>query len=122
MRQPLHVLALVLPVVLLAWPSRADAACTGDGQAWSCTAGSTVDEVESAIASAADGATITFEAGAYSWEDAVDLSADRGVTLACASEGACEVTVGGTAIWLNGVLSGDNDKLYRISGFTFRDA
>jgi hypothetical protein len=117
-----HLLALI-PLTLVAWAFDAGAACNGSGDAWQCTAASSVADVQSAVDAAADAATITFDAGAYDWTSAVSLSNDRGVTLLCASQGGCTVTVdNGTVIWLNGTLSGQNDKLYRISGFTFQGA
>jgi len=122
MRRSLLIVAVV-PAALLGWVARAEAACAGKGQAWICPAGSTVNDVQSAVDGADDGATITFDAGAYSWNSTVGLSNDRGVTLMCANAGACKVTVGaGTVVSLNGTLSGMNTKLYRVSGFTFEDA
>jgi hypothetical protein len=50
------------------WAANANAACSGSGLSWSCTAGSTVSQVQTAMNSASDGAVITFAAGSYSWE------------------------------------------------------
>ncbi len=66
---------------LLAFSGVAHAACTGSGTSWNCTAGSSVSEVQSAINSASDGATIAFAAGNYSWGNGITLSNAKGVTL-----------------------------------------
>jgi hypothetical protein len=99
------------------------AACSGSGLAWMCTAGSSASDVQDAVDGASDGATLTFAAGGYSWSEMIRLSNDRGVTLLCEAERACDVEVNtGTVLALNGELAGDNNRLYRVSGFSFRDA
>ncbi|MGH9418537.1 MAG: hypothetical protein ACRD3J_01075, partial [Thermoanaerobaculia bacterium] len=106
-------------MVLVWWAPRADAACTGSGLAWNCSAGTTSAQLASALGSATDGATLTFAAGTYSWSSFVSFSNTKGATLICASAGACDVSVSGTVLGMNGTLSGTNNKLYRISGFDF---
>lgn len=108
-------------LVLFWWTSGAEAACTGSAQTWNCTAGTTSAEVNSAIGSATDGAVLTFAPGTYSWA-AITFSNTKGVSLICASVGACDATVSGGAIGLTGTLSGNNTKLYRVSGFDFINA
>ena len=92
------------------------------GKAWNCTAGTSSTQVQGAVDGADDGATITFEAGSYAWNSFVSFSNSKGVTLLCASSGACAVTPTGTVLGMNGSLSGMNPKLYRISGFKFQNA
>jgi hypothetical protein len=99
-----------------------EAACTGSGTAFTCTAGSTIANVQSAVDSASDGATITLAAGSYAWTSGtINISNSKGVTLAGAGAGSSIVTVGGnTFIGMNGTLSGNNTHTYRITGFTFQ--
>lgn len=108
-------------VVLLALliPSLADAACSGSGVTWTCPAGSTIADVETAMASATDGATITFASGAYTWTvGTIDLLDAKGVTLICEVTWACDVSVN-LAVMALLEYSGTNTKTYRISGFDF---
>ena len=56
---------LVLSVLLMA--SGAEAACSGSGTSWSCTAGSTAADVRAAHNSATSGYTITLAVGSYPW-------------------------------------------------------
>jgi hypothetical protein len=113
-----RIFGLIL-LTLCLWGTRADAACTGSGLVWNCSAGTTSSQVSSALSSAADGATLTFAAGSYSWNSFVNFSNSKGATLICASEGACNVSVSGTVLGMNGTLSGTNNHLYRVSGFVF---
>src|SRR3954463_8280038 len=107
MRRILGVLLLVF-----IWSSpRAEAACTGSGVSWNCSAGTTSAQISTALGSASDGATLTFAAGAYSWNSFVSFSNTKGATLICASAGACDVSVSGTVLGMNGTLSGTNNKL-----------
>jgi hypothetical protein len=106
-------------LVLCWWASGAEAACSGSGQSWTCTAGTTSSQLSTALNSAADGATLVFASGSYSWNSFVEFSNTKGVTLACAAVGACQVSVNGTVLGMNGTLSGTTTKLYRISGFVF---
>lgn len=95
------------------------AQCTGSGITWNCPAGTTSAQLSTLISSASDGATATFAAGNYSWNSFVSFANSKGITLKCATIGACHVTVSGTILGMNGNLSGTNTKLYRISGFDF---
>jgi hypothetical protein len=109
----------IIVFVLLCGASGAHAACSGSGTTWNCTAGTTSAEISNALSSAADGATLTFAAGSYSWSSFVSFSNIKGATLICASVGACNVSTSGTVLGMNGNLSGTNTRLYRISGFKF---
>lgn len=75
--------------------------------------------VQAAIDAAADGDTVQVPAGACTWSDPVRPSNARGLTLACATPRSCAITVPGTAVLFD-TLSGQNARLYRISGFDFR--
>ncbi len=103
------------------WSSAASAACSGSGVSWSCSAGTGSDEVRSALASAADGATLRFAAGNYAWNSFVSFANNKGASLVCETAGACNVTPSGTVLGMNGTLSGTSTKLYRISGFKFQN-
>jgi hypothetical protein len=110
----------VLCFLLLAVPVAAQAACSGSGLSFTCTAGSSIADVQSAINNAADGATITFAAGSYTWATWAQFSNTKGVTLICTSQGACVVNVTGTVLGIS-AFSGNNTHFYRISGFTFQN-
>lgn len=118
------LLSFVGALVCVLGSSRlAHAVCNGSAQVWTCDGGSSVSDVQSAIDGATDGATITFAAGGYSWGDAIHLANDKGVTLICQGAGTCVVTVTttGQIVYMD-TLSGQNDRLYRVSGFKFKDA
>lgn len=95
------------------------AACSGSGTSWNCTAGSTSTEVQTALNSASDGATITFATGSYSWSNPISLNNIEGVTLICASQGSCAVSFNGHDVLLRDNVSAPITKLIRISGFKF---
>lgn len=104
----------------LLWGAPSLAACSGSGTTWSCTAGTTLAQVATAMSSASDGATLTFAAGNYSWSGGTaNFSMTKAASLVCASVGNCVVTVGGTILGMNGTCSGTSTKLYRVSGFRF---
>src|SRR5215469_11712146 len=63
----------------------ADLRCSGSGTAWSCGAGTTSSQLSTALNNAADGATITFAAGSYSWNSFVSFDNSKGATLICAT-------------------------------------
>jgi hypothetical protein len=105
--------------LMLALP--AYAACSGAGTNWSCSAGTTASQVQSAIDSASDGAVISFAAGSYSW-GGINLTNTKGVTLKGAGAGSSVVTVSGAPVISMSNLSGNNIKPYRITGFTFQNA
>lgn len=111
----MRLATLFLLAGLSAW-----AACSGSGVTWSCTAGSTVANVNSAISSASNNATITFEPGSYAWNSAINLSTTKGVTLKCATVGACNVSASGLSFSLVN-WTGTRPDLYRISGFNFNN-
>lgn len=114
----MRVLGL-MTAILFGWTlSGAEAACSGSGQTWNCTAGTTPAQVNSALSSASDGATLTFAAGSYTWGGGTPItpSISKGVTFACESIGACNVTWSST-MWHT--PQGTSSKLYRWTGFTF---
>lgn len=119
---PMRLLSLLLGLciaTILTINSSAEAACSGSGQTWTCTAGSTIANVQSAINSASDGATITFDPGSYNWSNGtISLSNSKGVTLICRTQQACDVTQGSNTM-IELFFSGTNTKFYRISGFDF---
>jgi hypothetical protein len=116
-------LSALVGVLILGSASEGFAGCSGSGLSWSCTAGSTVSQVQSAVNSASDGATISFAAGAYSWGgNGISLNNAKGVSLVGAGVGSSVVTVTGTPVIYMDQLSGNNTKTYRISGFTFQNA
>ena len=49
-------------LITLLWASGAEAACSGSGTSWNCTAGTTSAEISTTLSNAADGATLTFAA------------------------------------------------------------
>jgi chitodextrinase len=89
--------------------------CTGSGLSWTCAAGSTVANIQAAINSASDGATISFAAGNYNWSTRITLSPTKGVTLK-ATPGTANVSVSGSAGF---DAFPTVSKPYRISGFNF---
>lgn len=103
--------------VLLIINSSAEAACSGSGTTWSCTAGSTSSQINSALSSASNNAIITLAAGTYALGDDVNFLTSKGATIICASQGACTVT--GGMIGMNGNCSGVLPNLYRVSGMVF---
>lgn len=116
------------PVMLIwvTWPLLGislEAACTGSGTVFTCTAGSTIANVQSAVDSASDGAIITFAAGSYTWTSGgVSFSNSKGVTLQGAGAGSSIVTVGDNSfLGMGGSLNGNNTHFYRITGFTFQN-
>ena len=114
----MHRLGMLL-FGLLYWAAGAQAACSGSGMTWNCTAGTTSAQISTVISSATDGATLTFDNGSYTWNSFVSFSNTKGVTLVCASVGGCNVAASGSILGMNGNLSGVNNRFYRISGFSF---
>lgn len=98
--------------------SEAQAACSGSGVVWNCAAGSTAVEVQTAVNSSSDGATITVANGSYSWVSGINFSIAKATTLICATVGGCTVT-GGGVIGENATCDGTSNKLQRVSGFIF---
>src|SRR5262245_45253850 len=114
-RREILLLSLITLITLL-WPSGANAACTGSGTTWNCTASSTAADIQSAINSSSDGATITVANGSYSWTSGITFSSAKATTLICATVGGCTVS-GNGVIGENGTCSGNSTKLQRVSGF-----
>src|SRR6516162_1025138 len=110
---------ILFSLISLLWASGAEATCSGSGTTWNCTAGTTSAQISTALSSAADGATLTFAAGSYSWNSWVSFDNTKGATLICATAGGCNVSASGTVLGMNGNLTGTNAKFYRISGFKF---
>jgi hypothetical protein len=111
---------IVLVSVLIGIPSAVWSACSGSGLTYTCTAGSTIAQVQAAYNSASDGATITFAAGSYSWSTAIQLDMTKGVTLMGATNHTSIVNAGGTFFGGNTsyAFGTANRKIYRVSGFT----
>lgn len=123
LRNQRHILRAITSIIatgMIASVSRAS--CAGSGVVWSCGAGSTVSEVQTAVNGATNGAVITFSPGNYSWASAIRPSNSKGVTFICSTQRSCYVNVGTTsALFYMDSLSGANNYLYRISGFTFQN-
>jgi hypothetical protein len=108
-------------MILLAlswWASGAEAACSGSGLSWSCTAGSTATQINSAINSASDQAVITLAAGSYT-VTGIDMAPRNGLTIICATQGACTFTASGNEFLSDHSCTGPRTNLMRISGMTF---
>jgi hypothetical protein len=111
-------MALLLALFGLSFALPAEAKCSGSGVTFTCTAGTSPGQVNGALGRAKDGATLTFDAGRYTWGGAerIALSIRKGVTFMCATENGCEVTWSGIGFELP---IGTSNKLYRWSGFRF---
>lgn len=107
---------LILIVLCLA-PSLAEATCSGSGLAYTCTAGSTAGQINTAIGAASDEAVITLNNGSYTFTG-VSLVGKNGITVICESVGGCTITSSDTTFSLDS-CSSDITKLVRISGFNF---
>ena len=112
-------MACLAGLIWILWSIPAQAACSGSGTTWSCQAGASVSDVQSAINNASDGTTITFASGSYTWGSQANFSSSAGVTLICANVGACNVTLTGGPVLGMSTFSGTNTHLYRVSGFVF---
>jgi hypothetical protein len=121
-----HMKKIILLLLLIFFASSAHAQCTGSGTTWSCAAGSTVAQIQSAINSASDGATITLAAGTYTGGRLL-LNASHGATIICAtaplSVGAaatnpCTLNTTGEVFGSASDPIGTNTHFYRFSGFT----
>ena len=106
------VLAVNVVFISAGWA----ATCTGSGLVWNCPAGASVSDVQSALNSASDGATINFAAGSYTWSSLIHPIDGKGVSLIGAGARLSVVNIAGGGIDLEGSTV---DKQYRISGFTF---
>ncbi len=105
---------------LLLGSAASHAACSGSGTAWSCPAGASSSDVQSAINGASDGAVISFASGSYTWGSQANFSASKGVSLICT--GTCTVSVTGGPVLGVSSFSGTNTHFYRVSGFTFNQS
>lgn len=117
-----HVWLIIFALTVCEFNARA--ACSGSGLSFSCTAGSTAAHVETALTTAADGATITFAAGSYNWTSSpvrLNTSGDKGITLICQSIRACTVTYASGGVFYKDTI-GASSNLVRISGFVFTGA
>ena len=110
---------ILLALVALFFAGNVHAECTGSGTNWNCTAGTSIAQVNSAISSSSDGATITMAAGPYSWGSSLSFNNARATSLVCATVGGCTVTMSGP-LWQSANW-GSTDKLRRISGFVFNN-
>jgi hypothetical protein len=108
--------------------STVDAACSGSGLVWSCPAGSTSADISAVIASATNGATLTFAAGSYTITAFTKVSSLRGITFICATaplaNGAATVNpclMNLTTGWFGSDTFGGQTytNCYRFSGFLF---
>ena len=113
-----HQLVAIGILLALFWASDASAACSGSGLTWSCTAGSTASQINTAISSASDGATVTLAAGSYS-AVRIDLSPRNGVTVICASVGGCNMTGTSDPVFVIETCTAHKTNLMRVSGFKF---
>lgn len=113
------ILVMMLAATLL-FPFVADAACTGAGPTWSCPAGTTIAEIETAYASGTDGMVITFEPGSYTWNTGIlDTFTDaKGVTLICSVAETCDVALS-LALFLRIEYSGTNTWTVHYTPYTY---
>jgi hypothetical protein len=112
-------MACLAGLIWILWSVPAEAACSGSGTTWSCTAGSTSANIQSAVNSATDGFTITLADGAYTLSSFVQFSNTVGGTITCASVGGCTINSTSNTVFGSGNLNGVNTHFYRISGFIF---
>lgn len=110
---------LFAALLILLGALNANAACTGSGTSWSCPSGATTTDIQNALNSATDGATLSFAAGTYSWSSRMNFSVSKGATLICPTPN-CNVTISGQIFGFSDLTNGvTTNKLYRISGFNF---
>lgn len=118
----LSLLAGLSIAILLTVNSSAEAACSGSGTTWSCTAGSTTADVNALLSNAPTGSTITFAAGSYNWTSGpIQLNnlGTKGITLICATVRGCTATYGSGGVLYRDSVSGTSPDLIRLSGFVF---
>lgn len=118
---------LFLLLLSLSTASYAEAACSGSGITWSCTAGSSKANVNTAIGSGTTGMTLTMANGSYTWTTG-DINWDpaKSIAIICESVGGCDASLGSTHIIynddVNGATTEGSQKTWRISGFDFTGA
>ena len=119
------LMTLPAALVVRGYPHFAAASPGSNSQrATSATAASCAQaDVQAAIDQAQDGDTVAVPAGSCAWGGAIRLFNDRGVTLICATQSSCviDLITTGSGIYFGGI-AGNNDRLYRISGFRFQNA
>jgi hypothetical protein len=86
---------------------------------WSCNE----NDVQTAMDSAKDGDTVFVPTGSCTWREGVSFSNNKGLEVLCETPGACIIDVGSSAAMFQMyTLSGNNTRLYRVSGFRFQGA
>lgn len=105
----------IVIIMVLSTNSSAEAACSGSGLSWTCTAGSTASQINAAISGATDGATITLAAGTYS-ASGILLNPRNAVTLLCATLQGCDMTASQV---FAATHSTTKTGIVQISGFLF---
>jgi len=106
--------------LVMCLPTNAKADCTGSGATWSCTAGSSSGQIQNAVNSASDGATITLANGSYSLSSEISLDNRNGITIICATVGGCNVSMSGNNVFTNdSCVLANKTNLIRISGMKF---
>jgi hypothetical protein len=115
MRKVLLGLMFLLCAPCLVWAS-----CSGSGLTWNCTAGTTVAQVNTAVSSASNGATITFANGNYTWNSgSISLNGKNGISLVCSTLGACNVAIGNNVVITISSVTSNISNLIRVGGFNF---
>lgn len=75
-------------------------------------------DVQTAVDNANDGDEVVVPSGTVTWASPILFSNLKGVTLRCATPGACHVTSSSQAVGMN-FWSSQIDKFYRVTGFDF---
>jgi len=113
-----HLVFLTFFVFL---PGVSWASCTGSGMTWTCTANSTAAQINTAIGSASEGATITFGAGSGSWSSTVTIT--KGIHLIGAGSSSTIITSSGANPMLRILPTSDAlNSEFEVSGFAFNTA
>jgi len=113
-----HLVFLTFFVFL---PGVSWASCTGSGMTWTCTANSTAAQINTAIGSASEGATITFGAGSGSWSSTVTIT--KGIHLIGAGSSSTIITSSGANPMLRIFPANQSlNSKFEISGFAFNTA
>jgi hypothetical protein len=125
MRKPILLLALFFLA------STAHAQCSGSGLSGSCTASSTLAQINAEINTLSDGATLTLGAGTYTIPSlgggaAIQFKPTKGLTIICATAPLAVGAATTNPCLMQGVgptfgtdnYAGTVTNFYRISGFT----